>query len=62
MKHLLFVLILSISGSFSVFSQDNNYVHGEIIVMLKSGETTSKLVNSFGFMNLIIQEQMNKQP
>jgi hypothetical protein len=56
MKYLLFALILSIIGSFSVYSEDNNYVHGEIIVMLKAGESTSALTNTFGSMNLRVKE------
>ncbi len=56
MKYLLPVLVFTIILTAYSFSQDNNYVHGEIIVMLKSGETTSRLVNSFGFMNLRVKE------
>src|SRR6187401_380294 len=56
MKYLLFALIFSVMGAVTVHSEDNNYVHGQIIVMLKSGESTSRLTNSFGFMNLRVKE------
>ena len=56
MKHLLLVLIFCVFGTFSTFSEDNNYVPGEIIVMLKAGENVNKLSNSFGFMGLTVKE------
>ncbi len=56
MKYILFAIILSVFDTFSVYSEDNNYVHGEIIVMLKSGESTSVLTNSFGSMNMRVKE------
>lgn len=56
MKHLLFVLIFCVLGTFSANSEDNNYVPGEIIVMLKAGENVDKLSNSLGFMGLAVKE------
>ncbi len=56
MKYILFALILSIIGSFSIYSEDKNYVPGEIIVMLKPGENVNKLSNSFGFIGLTVKE------
>lgn len=53
MKKALIVTILIIGFfSINVFSQDNNYVHGELIVMLKPNVSPSALSNSFGFINL----------
>ena len=56
MKHLLSVLVLITLLTSFPYSQDNNYVPGEIIVMLKPGETVSKVTNSFGAMNLRVKE------
>lgn len=64
MKKAIIVSILLIGFiTADVSSQDNNYVHGEIIVMLKPNVNPSTLSNSFGFINLrpkeAIVEYMN---
>jgi hypothetical protein len=56
MKYLLFVLVFCAFGTFSAYSDDNNYVPGEILVMLKAGENVNKLSNSFGIMGLAVKE------
>ncbi|MEO8514066.1 MAG: S8/S53 family peptidase [Ignavibacteria bacterium] len=56
MKYLLSIFIFTVFFSSYLYSEDNNYVHGEIIVMLKSGESTSALTNTFGHMNLHVKE------
>jgi subtilisin family serine protease len=56
MKYLLFAVIFCVFGTISVQSEDNNYVPGEIIVMLKAGESVNKLSNTFGFMGLVVKE------
>lgn len=56
MKYLLFAVIFCVISTFSVHSEDNNYVPGEIIVMLKAGESVNKLSNSFGFLGLAVKE------
>lgn len=56
MKYLLFAVIFCVISTFSVHSEENNYVPGEIIVMLKAGESVNKLSNSFGFLGLAVKE------
>jgi subtilisin family serine protease len=56
MKNLLFSLFFAVLLTISLYSQDNNYVPGEVIVMLKHGESTQKLVNSLGSINLQVKE------
>lgn len=56
MKYLLFAVIFCVLGTITVHSEDNNYVPGEIIVMLKAGESVNKLSNSFGFIGLTVKE------
>lgn len=51
-KFLVFAVLMACLGSNSLISQDNNFVPGEIIVMLRPGETPAKLSNSFGFINM----------
>src|SRR4030095_8674407 len=52
MKKALLIFSLVVGFSASIFSADNNYVQGEIIVMLKPGQSTASLQSSFGFLNL----------
>jgi Subtilase family/Secretion system C-terminal sorting domain len=52
MKKVILVFIIFCSLSSILISQDNNYVPGEIIVMLKPGENPSVLSRSFGFAGL----------
>src|SRR4030095_10009964 len=52
MKKVLLIFLLVICFSAEVSSADNNYVQGEIIVMLKPGQSTTNLQSSFGFLNL----------
>lgn len=56
MKYLLFAVIFCVFGTLSVQSEDNNFVPGEVIVMLKAGENVNKLSNTFGFMGLVVKE------
>ena len=56
MKYLLIAVIFCFLGTITVHSEDNNYVPGEIIVMLKAGESVNKLTNSFGFIGLTVKE------
>ncbi len=56
MKYLFSILILFALLSTYSFAQDNNYVPGEIIVMLKHGEPVSRLTNTFGAMGLVVKE------
>lgn len=56
MRHLISLFIVTMLLTPYLYTQDNNYVHGEIIVMLKAGEPTAKLSNSLGFMNLRVKE------
>ena len=56
MKILLFSLFFAGLFSSSLYSQDNNYVPGEVIVMLKHGENTQRLINSLGSINLQVKE------
>lgn len=56
MKYLLFAVIFCVLGTVSLHAEDNNYVPGEIIVMLKAGESVNKLSNSFGFIGLTVKE------
>lgn len=56
MKYLLIAVIFCFLGTITVHSEDNNYVPGEIIVMLKAGESVNKLSNSFGFIGLTVKE------
>lgn len=56
MKYLLIAVIFCVLGTITVHSEDNNYVPGEIIVMLKAGESVNKLSNSFGFIGLTVKE------
>lgn len=52
MKKLLIILTVFCCFSAEILSADNNYVPGEIIVMLKHNKSTSDLTNKFGFANL----------
>jgi len=56
MKILLFSLSFAVLLISSLYSQDNNYVPGEVIVMLKHGESTQRLINSLGSINLQVKE------
>jgi len=56
MKYLLFAVFFCVLGTISLHAEDNNYVPGEIIVMLKAGENVNKLSNTFGFMGLVVKE------
>jgi len=56
MRYLLFAVIFCFLGTISLHAEDNNYVPGEIIVMLKAGENVNKLSNSFGFMGMVVKE------
>jgi subtilisin family serine protease len=49
---LIFLLVLIAS----VVSQDNNYVQGELIVMLKDNDKTSSLTQDFGSIGLKVKE------
>jgi serine protease len=51
-KFLVFAVLAACLASNSLISQDNNFVPGEIIVMLKPGESPARLINSFGFINM----------
>lgn len=52
MKKLFIVLALVIFTGLISFSADNNYVPGEIIVMLKHNRSAGDLASSFGFLNM----------
>lgn len=56
MRYLFSVLAFTLLLTTQTFTQDNNYVPGEIIVMLKYGEPVSRLTNSFGAMGLEVKE------
>ncbi|HJY62628.1 MAG TPA: S8 family serine peptidase [Ignavibacteria bacterium] len=55
-KKSLIVLLLIIVCSLSVISADNNYVPGEVIVMLKFGKSVQTFSRNFGFMSLRVKE------
>ncbi len=52
---LPFLILLFLLGT-SVFSQDNNYVQGELIVMLKSNSAARSLSADFGSIGLRVKE------
>ena len=56
MKFVLFVIYFALFASMHSYSQDNDHVPGEIIVMLKHGEPTSRLTNSLKFVGLKVKE------
>ncbi len=56
MKYLFSLLAVTLLLTTNSYTQDNNYVPGEIIVMLKYGEPVSRLTNSFGAMGLEVKE------
>jgi len=56
MKKALLIFSLIFCFSASVISADNNYVPGEIIVMLKPNQNTSALSQAFGFIGLKVKE------
>jgi len=56
MKKALLVFSLIFCVSASVISADDNYVQGELIVMLKHNQNTSSLTNDFGFIGLTVKE------
>lgn len=56
MKFVLFVIFFALFASMHSYSQDNDHVPGEIIVMLKHGEPTSRLTNSLKFVGLKVKE------
>jgi hypothetical protein len=58
MKKALLVFSLIFCISVSVISADNNYVQGEIIVMLKPNQNTSALSRDFGFSGLKVKESI----
>lgn len=58
MKKLLVILTVFCCFSAEILSADNNYVPGEIIVMLKPGKTTEDLSRSFGFLNMKVKESI----
>lgn len=63
MKKIFIALSLMLCISFSAISADNNYVPGELLVMLKPGENPTQLSRSFGFLNMqpkeLLSEDMN---
>lgn len=56
MKKLILILALIFAVNAAGYSADNNYVPGEIIVMLKPGKSTTDLTSSFGFLNMRVKE------
>jgi len=56
MKKLLLLLVFSFYFGQSAYSAGDDHVPGEIIVMLKHGEPTSRLTNSLSFVNLKVKE------
>ncbi len=58
MKKLFLVLSLILCFSVTSFSADNNYVPGEIIVMLKHNRSAQDLASSFGFVNMRPKEAL----
>lgn len=56
MKYLLFAVFFSLLSVVNVYTEDNNYVPGEIIVMIKPGEQVSDLTGSYGFYNMTVKE------
>ncbi len=50
------VLILLFAFTASVVSQDNNYIQGELIVMLKNNDKTSSLTRDFSSIGLKVKE------
>jgi hypothetical protein len=52
MKKLFIVLTLILCLGITSYSADNNYVPGEIIVMLKHNKSTEDLSSAFGFLNM----------
>lgn len=56
MKYLLFAVFFSLLSVINVYTEDNNYVPGEIIVMIKPGEQVSDLTGSYGFYNMTVKE------
>ena len=52
MKKLLVILTVFCCFSAEILTADNNYVPGEIIVMLKHNKSTSDLTSKFGFINM----------
>lgn len=56
MKKVLFVFLIIIGLLSPGKASDNNYVPGEMIVMLKFGHSTSDLARDFGFAALKVKE------
>jgi hypothetical protein len=52
MKKIFIVLSFIVCFSVTSFTADNNYVPGEIIVMLKYNKSAEELSSSFGFINM----------
>ncbi|MCI0450112.1 MAG: S8 family peptidase [Chlorobi bacterium] len=56
MKTFLLLLTLFAILTTGSISADNNYVPGELLVMLKHNQSTSALTNDFGFIGLSVKE------
>ncbi len=56
MKKLVLLLVFSFCFSQAAYSAGDDHVPGEIIVMLKHGEPTSRLTNSLKFVGLKVKE------
>ncbi|MBZ0203612.1 MAG: S8 family peptidase [Ignavibacteria bacterium] len=58
MKTTVFVLLVALCATVYSNYTDNNYVKGEVIIMLKPGELSDNLTKSFGFINLRVKESV----
>jgi subtilisin family serine protease len=63
LKSILTVLLLFFISVSVVISQDNNYVQGELIMMLKNNDKANSVARDFGFIGLkpkqLLVEDMN---
>lgn len=57
-KLVVFAILVVCFAANTLVSEDNTYVQGEIIVMLKPGETPSKLARAFGSINMQPKESI----
>jgi hypothetical protein len=48
MKHALFAFIVALCCTFTLSAQETPYVHGDILVKMKSGKSVDILISSFG--------------
>ncbi|HEY3251815.1 MAG TPA: S8 family serine peptidase [Ignavibacteria bacterium] len=56
MKKILLAFLITLCYTLTTAASDNNYVPGELIVMLKHGQNLQSLTRDFGFIGLTMRE------